>query len=248
MEPSVDLKILNNNIAIVVLQDRESKNTFSRPLIEGIQSRFNEIRQNKNIKVVVVHGYENIFCAGGTKEELIGILKNKIGFNDLGFFRILIDCELPTIAAMQGHALGGGLVFGLYADIVIMAEECIYSTNFMRYGFTPGLGATLIVPEKIGVNLANEMLFSAKSYHGGELRDRGVPFKVVKKIEVINTASTIAKELADKPLESLKLLKKKMSKKILQQLPETIKEELGMHKISFALPGVRERIENLFGN
>jgi len=248
MEPAVNLKILYGNIAMVILQDRESKNTFSRALIEGILTRFDEIRKNKDLKVVVVHGYDNIFCAGGTKEELIGILENKTSFDDLAFYRILIDCELPTIAAMQGHALGGGLVFGLYADIVAMAEECIYSTNFMRYGFTPGLGATLIIPEKLGINLANEMLFSAKTYHGGELRDRGVPFKIVKKSEVINTAVAIAKELADKPLESLKLLKKKMSKKILQQIPETIKEELAMHKISFALPGVRERIENLFGN
>jgi polyketide biosynthesis enoyl-CoA hydratase PksI len=136
----------------------------------------------------------------------------------------------------------------MYADVVLLARESLYGTNFMKYGFTPGMGATLIIPEKFGRNLASEMLFSAKSYHGGELKERGVPFTVVPKAEVISQAMALAKELADKPRGSLMLLKNKLRQPILKQLQETITEEVRMHDISFAQPEVRQRIEVMFGN
>lgn len=246
MGQAVDLKIIDDEIAVVVMQDRKDKNTFSPPFIEDLNFQFDRIRKNRQLKVVVIHGVDNIFCAGGTRDELLGILEGRITFNDLNFYRVLLDCELPTIAAMQGHAIGGGFVFGLYADIIIMAMECVYSTNFMTYGFTPGMGATLIVPEKLGLNLANEMLFSAASYQGGKLKERGVSFKVVKKTGVIDEALSLAAALAKKPRESLKLLKRQMSGKILAQLPGTVRQELEMHKISFAQPEVREMIEALY--
>ena len=118
----------------------------------------------------------------------------------------------------------------------------------MKYGFTPGMGSTYIVPRKFGPVLGREMLFSAKNYHGEQLKERGVSAHVVSKKEVINTAITLAKELADKPLTSLKLLKETLAEKIREELPKAIDRELAMHDVSFAQPEVRERIEALFGN
>ncbi len=193
------------SIGIVVLEDREYKNTFSKSLINGLMNTFEALQRMPDIKVIVVHGYDNYFCCGGTKEELIGILEEKLQFTELNFYDLLLRCEVPVISAMQGHALGGGLVFGCYADIIVMGEECLYSANFMKYGFTPGMGATYIIPNQFGKLLGAEMLLSAKNYYGRELKERGAPAKVVKKAEVIKTAMGIARELADKPLLSLKV-------------------------------------------
>ena len=82
------------------------------------------------------------------------------------------------ISAMQGHALGGGLAFGCFADIIVMGVECIYSANFMKYGFTPGMGATYIIPRKFGEVLGTEMLLTAKNYYGSELKERGASAKI----------------------------------------------------------------------
>jgi polyketide biosynthesis enoyl-CoA hydratase PksI len=236
------------SIGIVVLEEREYKNTFSTPLINGLMNCFEALQQMPDIKVIVVHGYDNYFCCGGTKEELIGILEEKLQFTDLNFYDLLLRCEVPVISAMQGHALGGGLVFGCYADIIVMGEECLYSANFMKYGFTPGMGATYIIPNQFGKLLGTEMLLSAKNYYGRELKERGAPVKIVKKAEVIKTAMSMAKELADKPLLSLKVLKKHLTRQIHSELPSVIARELEMHKITFAQPEVRQRIESLFGN
>lgn len=235
------------SIAHVIMEDRVSKNTFSSELISGLINVFETIKKSSQIKVVVIQGFDNYFCCGGTQEELLKIYEGKITFTDLAFYRCLLDCEVPVIAAMQGHAIGGGLTFGCYADFIVMGEECIYATNFMKYGFTPGMGATYIVPKKLGEMLGYEMLYSAKNYYGGELKQRGVSVSVTKKQEVISTAMALAKELSAKTLVALKLLKQHVTERIKSELPDIIEKELAMHAVSFKQPEVKERIEILFG-
>jgi len=248
MNTVVHLNYKDDGIACVVMEDREYRNTFSLRLIEGLRDAFDRIRNDRRAKVVVIHGYDNYFCCGGTKEELIGILEGKVQFTDMNFHDLLLQCEVPVIAAMQGHALGGGFVLGCYADVVILGEEPIYSANFMKYGFTPGFGATYIIPRRFGEYLGGEMLFSARSYHGGELRDRGAPVNVTKKEGVVPVAMQLAKDMADKPRTALIELKQQLTAAIRQELPLAVEREVAMHKITFALPEVRERIDRLFGN
>lgn len=235
-------------IGVVILEDRASRNTFSRYFVEGLRNVFAEVARDTSLRVIVVHGYDNYFCCGGTKDELLTITDGKLQFTDANFFDLLLQCDLPVIAAMQGHALGGGLAFGAFADLLVMAEEAIYSANFMRYGFTPGMGATYIIPRKFGDVLGGEMLYGALSYHGGELRQRGAGARIVTRDKVISSALTLAQELADKPRVALLELKRHLSAPIRQVLPEIIERELAMHKVTFAQPEVRERIETLFGN
>jgi polyketide biosynthesis enoyl-CoA hydratase PksI len=161
----------------------------------------------------------------------------------LSIYDLLIKCEVPVIAAMQGHALGGGMVFGSSADIMVMAEECIYSTNFMKYGFTPGVGATYIIPKKFGQVLGTEMLMTARNYYGGELKERGAAAKIVRKVDVIDTAMEIAQDLSAKPLISLKILKDHLTRQIRLELPDIIERELEMHRITFTQPEVTNMIE-----
>lgn len=247
MAEVVHLSVRDETIAVVAMEDRAARNTFSRDLVLGLKGAFAAIQADSRLKVVVVHGCDAVFCAGGTLEELVGIADKKLQFSDDGFYRLLLDCPVPVIAAMQGHAIGGGLVFGLYADLVVLSEESIYGATFMKYGFTPGMGATLILPEKLGLSLASEMLFTANGYHGGELRQRGVPFPVVRRAEVIPTAMRLAQDLADKPGVSLRLLKQQMTAGLLAALPRAVERELEMHDLSFAQPGIRERIQARFG-
>lgn len=234
-------------VGIVVMEEREARNTFTKKFIQNLKDAFAHIDKSEDIKVVVVHGFDNYFCCGGTQQELLDILDGSIQFTDLQISELFLRCKVPVIAAMQGHALGGGLVLGSYADILVLGEECIYSTNFMKYGFTPGMGGTYIIPKKFGESLGNEMLLTAKSYRGKELKERGVPFQVVSKDQVIEEALKNAHELADKPRLSLIVLKEHLSRTIRKELPQVVEEELSMHETTFAQPGIRERITKMFG-
>ena len=244
----IHLDIINQTIAFVKIQSRENKNMFSPGVIRGLLAKFALIKKDPMIKAVIVTGYDRIFLAGGTQEGLISIVEEQTRCTDIPFlYQGLLECEVPVIAAMQGLAVGAGLTFGLYADIVIMAEEGTYSANFMKYGFTPGLGTTFILEQKLGKNIANEMMFTAKSFSGEELKNRGAPVIIIKQSEVVKEALSIANTLSEKPVDSLKVLKKSLASRVLEALPRVIEQELRMHEQTFYNnPEVMERINNHF--
>jgi polyketide biosynthesis enoyl-CoA hydratase PksI len=234
-------------LAVVVMEERESRNTFSPAFTAGLADAFQAIADNKDARAVVIHGYDNYFSCGATREQLVRLSENQLKYPEIMDFRLLLRCELPVIAAMQGHAIGGGFVFGCYADIIILAEECVYNTNFMHYGFTPGMGATCIIPDKLGRVLGSEMLMTGRNYRGGELQQRGAQVQVTKKAAVIQCALEQAANLAEKPAASLRQLKRRLTETLEADLNTAIESELEMQSLTFSLPEVRRKIDALYG-
>jgi polyketide biosynthesis enoyl-CoA hydratase PksI len=241
------LQQLSPHIAQITMQDRASKNTLSGALFAGLAEAFKQIRDNCEYRVLLITGYDTYFCSGGTQETLLLLQDGCARFTDLHIFAAALECEIPVIAAMQGHGIGGGLVFGLYSDFVVMSRESIYTTNFMKYGFTPGMGATYIVPQKLGTALATEMLMSARTYHGSDLQQRGVPFPVLPRAEVLAYAQELARDLAAKPRCSLVELKNHLVAETRVRLPQIVEEETRMQQRTFHQAEVRERIQMGFG-
>lgn len=245
----VTLQIIDDSIALIIMHDEMNKNMFSEKLVKGLKAKFIQIRKMPNIKVLIITGYDNIFSMGGTQEQLLEIANHERSFTDVPFlYRGLLEFPIPVIAAIQGHASGGGLLFGLYADIVYMAEDSIYSAVFTKYGFTPGMGATYILKEKFGVNLSTEMMLTAKSYTGKELREKGAGIMVANSKKVLEETIKIARLIADKPLTTLRILKSELSARILSALPNYIERESIMHEETFGKPEVKERINKYFLN
>ncbi|HVI46506.1 MAG TPA: polyketide synthase [Chitinophaga sp.] len=247
MEPVIDLTEVKPGIVQITMQEKEHRNLFTPRLLTALEQAFNAIHTNNSYKVVIITGYGNYFASGGTEESLLAIYRNEASFADVNLHRLLIECRLPVIAAMQGHAMGGGLAFGMYADFVILGKESVYTANFMKYGFTPGMGVTCILPHKLGWGLATEMLMSAGKYRGSDLEKRGIPFSVLPRAEVLAHAYQLASEMVDMPLASLILLKTHLNGDLKAKLAQCISREMEMHAITFHLPEVRERIISLFG-
>lgn len=244
----VSLHELEEDIVQVTMEDRVNKNTFSDELTVGLIEAFKVIKQSSKYKVVILTGYDNYFCSGGTKEGLISLHEGKEVFTDKSLYSLPLNCEIPVISAMQGHGIGGGFAMGLFADFVVLGRECIYNANFMKYGFTPGFGATYILPIKLGFSLGEEMLLNAENFRGVQLEQRGVPFPVVPKKEVLSYAYELARQVAEKPRYSLITLKNHLVEPHRQKLLEIIEKELIMHEKTFHQKEVKERITRLFGN
>ena len=242
----VHLTEYDHGVVQVTMEDRATGNMFSPDFIRDFTECFDYIREHHDYKVVVLTGYDNYFASGGTRQELEDVFNGTINFNELGFFKAALDCDLPVISAMQGHGIGGGFVLGLYADIIMLGRENYYTCNFMKYGFTPGVGATYIVPYKLGNALGHEMLLTAKNYQGAELEKRGVPFEVFPKKDVLSRALETALEMAEHPKVSLLTLKEYLAKQPRAIIGQVIEEELAMHDITFKQPVVMERINQLF--
>ncbi|WP_371826131.1 beta-ketoacyl synthase N-terminal-like domain-containing protein [Photobacterium sp. GJ3] len=243
----VSVEISSHGIALVKMHDRANRNMLTDNLLAGLRHIFQQINQSSNVKVVVLTGYDNVFCMGGTAEMLNDLSENKGTFADNAFvYRGLLDCKVPVISAMQGHASGGGLAFGLYGDIVILAEQGVYSANFTKYGFTPGMGATLILKRRFGENLSTRMMYTASAYRGEELRSMAPELLYFSSEKVLPEALAIAAQIADKPQLTLETLKQGLTREMNAQLPEVIDYELEMHQKTFSQSEVKARLQAHF--
>lgn len=212
MDSVVNLMPLGNGVGEITIHDFATKNSLTDPVVAGLSRCFEQVAQDEQYKTVILTGYGNYFLSGGTQAQLLDFQKGTLhGRSVLDIMRIIFDCPLPVISAMQGHASGGGLAFGLYADLVVLAQESIYAANFMKYGFTPGAGATFIIPAKFGTLVGQEMLLTARGYRGKELQALGVPCRVLPRASVLEYAREMANEMVDAPRASLLNLKQLMT-------------------------------------
>ncbi|MDE1462563.1 polyketide synthase [Spartinivicinus poritis] len=246
MQDVIKFQTLEPGIVQLTMQDTAHKNTFSDALVTGLIRAFDHIKASNSYKVVILTGYGSYFSAGATKDGLLALANGQGQFTDTNIYSLTLDCPIPVISAMQGHGIGGGFVMGLFSDFIILSRESIYTTNFMKYGFTPGMGATYIVPKKLGVSLGHEMLLNAQTYRGETLKQRGIPFPVYPRNDVLTHALETAKQLAEKPRVALVTLKEHLVTPIRQKLPEIIKQELAMHEKTFYQQAVKERVSTFF--
>lgn len=245
--PKVELKLLGSGIALLVIQDEANRNMFTDELLRSLENAFAQIRECDDVNVVVLTGTDQVFCMGGSPDALEALAAKDATFTDAAFvYEGLLRCEKPVVAAIRGHASGGGLAFGLYADVVVMSRDGAYSANFLRYGFTPGMGASYILEHRFGAALAAEMMFTGRTYRGDELERRGAQVLFDDPDQVLQTALNLARSIASMPADALKALKGELARRTLDRLPEVIASELAMHDRVLgeeALELVRERLD-----
>ncbi|RII13436.1 putative polyketide biosynthesis enoyl-CoA isomerase PksI [Streptomyces sp. YIM 130001] len=234
-------------VAVVTMDDPGGRNTFSPGLTAGLVEAMEQAAAHPDTRAVVVEGRPELFCAGGTQRELVNFARGEGSFDTDDFFRVFARCPLPVIASVQGHAIGGGLVLALYADFAVFSERSVYAGNFMKYGFTPGMGASHLFPSRFGRELGTEMLFTARNYRGAELRERGAPVRIVPHQDVPGTARELARSMTGAPRASIELLKRELAVPLLAATDEAVAREADLHRTSFRLPEVMERIVGAYG-
>ncbi|MFI4955142.1 MAG: enoyl-CoA hydratase-related protein, partial [Gammaproteobacteria bacterium] len=204
--------------ALLQMQDLSTHNTLSLDFISSLQMAVTEINQNQKAKVVILTGLESHFCCGNAQ----------LNYQDKtnSIHQLLLNCELPVIAALQGDALGDGLVLSAYADVIIMAEESSYSSHYANESFSPGMGATYILPKKFGTLLGAELLYSSAQYTGQILKTRNTPVRIVKKVSVLPTAMEIARDFDEKLSTSIRLLKQHITQIIKTEIAPYLTEEV----------------------
>ena len=245
--PVVEIEAFDDGVVLLRLCERAHKNTFTEGFMKGLVEAFEKIRHSPEFKAVVLTGYDQYFACGGTREGLESLQRGASRFTDRKIYSLPLACEIPVIAAMQGHAIGAGWSLGLFCDVQLFAAESVYHSNYMWYGFTPGAGATLIFPARLGDDLGREVLFAAREYKGRELLDRGMSLPVLPSAEVLPHALTMAHGMASSPRQQLVDAKSRCTRAIVARLESTFERELAMHRTTFVgNTRVMERIAQAF--
>ncbi len=227
----------------VQMCDLPGNNALSEPMVDDLQ-RALQAAHDPMVKVVVLLGLPEVFCSGATAELLQRLAAGQAAPTDITLAGAVLDVPVPTIAAMEGHAVGGGLALGCCADIVLIARESRYGASFMNLGFTPGMGMTRLLEHVLSPALAHELLYTGEFRKGADFVGASGFNAILPRDEVKGRALETAWRIADKPRPALEMLKRVLSVRRRQAFEETRPVEALMHGVSFAQPEVRRRIED----
>jgi polyketide biosynthesis enoyl-CoA hydratase PksI len=186
----------------------------------------------------VLSGEGDAFSCGAPRELLLRLARGEIRPTDIVLPRLLLDCAAPVIAAMAGHATGGGFALGLAADIVAIGQESRYGFTFMNLGFTPGMGTTKLCEHVLSPAIAHELLYTGELRRGAMFAGTGVNY-VVPRDRVEPLALDVAARIAANPRASIAALKRTLSLPRRQAFEQSLTHESFMHQITFAAAACR---------
>lgn len=239
----VSLRCQADGLWEIVMADHAGNNAFSEAFVSELEEVLQHVCHDRTVKVVVLRGLPDVFAAGAPRELLQRLARGEVVPTDIALSKALLDVPIPTIAAMEGHATGGGLALGLCADIVVMARESRYGASFMNMGFTPGMGMTRLLEHVLSPAIAQELLYTGEFRKGADFMGTSGVNYILPRREVCAKAWDVATRIAEKPRCSLELLKRTLSIRRRQAFEESRTLEAMMHSISFTQDEIRDRIE-----
>lgn len=200
-------------VAVLQLNRVQKKNSLDAALRHEIEERLKEIAEDKRVRVVILTGGEEIFCAGADISELTGAASAEAAYQHGREFQILFDrieaLRQPVIAAVSGYALGGGCELSLSCDFRIASESAKFGLPEIKIGAFPGGGGTQRLPRLIGAAKAKEMIFLGDPIGAEQALALGLVLKVVPKEKLLEEAKAFAAKLAALPrlaMEASKML------------------------------------------
>ena len=246
MSERVTLERVEEGIALLSLQDEKGRNAFDEAFLGELIQCLERLARDREVRVGVLRGLPDVFCAGAAEEVLLELARGEMSASDIVLPRLVLDLPMPMIAAMEGHAVGGGLALGLCCDVVILARESRYGCSFINMGFTPGMGITRLLQHAVGEYVANEMMLGGQLLKGSRLAAFPAINYVLPREQVWPRALQVARRIAEKPRTALESLKAYLSLPRRQAFQETLTVETLMHRLSFTQPDIAEQIQDYY--
>jgi polyketide biosynthesis enoyl-CoA hydratase PksI len=230
----------SDGIATVTLADPGSGNALGEAMVHALQEAFDTIDRAADVRVVVLTGEGDTFSSGAPRELLMRLARGELRPADIVLPKLLLDCAVPVVAAMAGHATGGGFALGLAADIVLLGDDSRYGFTFMNLGFTPGMGTTMLFAHVMSPAVAHELLYTGELRRGRRFAASGINH-VLPRLQVEAAARDIAARIAEKPRACVTALKRTLSLPRRRGFETSITQESFMHQITLA--GAARQIE-----
>jgi len=202
------------NIAIITLNRPDTMNALSKGLLEEFDKTLEEIRKDDKIRCVIIMGSGRAFSAGNDLSEPVTTEAEMRGRMELGqnVFDKIETFDKPTIAAINGYALGGGLELAAACDLRIAADNAQLGNPEVNIGLIPSWGGLVRIPKLIGRAKAVQIILTGERIDAKEAERIGLVNKVVKADELKSTAIYTAGTLATRAPIAVRLAKNILAK------------------------------------
>ncbi|CBY10953.1 unnamed protein product [Oikopleura dioica] len=203
----------DKGIAVISFNRPKAMNSFSKNMVKCMREAIDDVKFDSELRAVVVRSTSaKAFCTGADLKERAGMSPEEVGPFVATLRRMVrdfYDLPVPTIAAIDGFALGGGLEFALSADMRIASSSAKMGLTETKLAIIPGAGGTQTISRIIGVAKAKELIFTGRFVGSSEAERIGLVNRAVEQNEDSNAAYLAALDLAReiKPQVALRMAK-----------------------------------------
>ncbi|MBA3610885.1 MAG: enoyl-CoA hydratase/isomerase family protein [Rubrobacter sp.] len=195
----VKVERLDNGVAVLTIDRQDKLNALDPQVVEEIGQNLLELQSEGPHAIIITGAGERAFVAGADITAMRGMdaLEAK-RFAEIGHaaMALLDRSPVPTIAAINGFALGGGLEIALACDIRIAAENASFGFPEVSLGILPGMGGTQRAPRIVGPAIAKELIFTGRRIKVEEARLIGLVNHVVPEGDALKAAKEMAAQIA----------------------------------------------------
>jgi enoyl-CoA hydratase/carnithine racemase len=224
---------VRDGVGFVTLVGAERKNPLTFASYAALRDHFRALREDEEVKVVVIAGEAGNFCSGGDVRDIIGPLTEMDMPGLLRFTRMTGDlvkamrhCPQPIVAAIDGVCAGAGAAIALASDVRIGTPRSKVAFLFSRVGLSGAdMGACALLPRVIGQGRAAELLYTGRFMDGGEAERWGFYNRLAEPSDLAEQAAALAQSLAEGPTFAHAMTKKALHQEWNMGIDEAIEAE-----------------------
>ena len=238
-------------VATITLNRPQRLNALTFEVYRELTDKFAALRNETDVRVVVITGAGRAFCSGGDVHDIIGELFSRNMEGLLEFTRM--TCELirniralpkPVIASLNGTTAGAGACIALASDIRIASEEAKIAFLFVKVGLSGAdMGAAYLLPRVVGLAKATELLYTGDFISAQEAERLGLYNRVVPAENLASTTLELAERLASGPAFALAKTKEMLNRELNMNLEAALECEAQAQAICMQHPDYREAYE-----
>ena len=234
-----------DGVATLTLNNPDERNTMTAPMVAEIVAAMDRIESDSAVGALVVTGTAPAFCAGANLGNLAEADGESLGVIYEGFLRIARS-PLPTIAAVNGAAVGAGMNLALGCDVRIAAKRAKFDTRFLQLGIHPGGGHTWMLRRIVGPQVTAATVLFGEVLDGAEAQRVGLAYRCVEDADLLTVAQEMAARAASAPRELVIETKKTLAAMAdVQTHPDAVARELTPQLWSTRQPWFAERLAAL---
>ena len=241
----------DSGIATITLNRPERLNALTFEVYRELTDTFASLRDDKDVRVVVITGSGRAFCSGGDVHDIIGELFERNIEGLLEFTRL--TCALvrnmralpkPIISSLNGTTAGAGACIALASDIRLANEDAKIAFLFVKVGLSGAdMGAAFLLPRVIGLSKATELLYTGDFISATEAERIGLYNRVVPADQLAATTRELAERLARGPAFALAKTKSMLNRELDMNLDAALECEAQAQAICMQHPDYREAYE-----
>ena len=236
-------------VGVIRLNRPERLNAWTDVMSNELVDQITQWNEDSDIGSILVTGEGRAFCAGADLNVFAErVEKNKSGSGEMlarggyNFTRFIRDSK-PTVAAINGYAVGVGLTMILPFDIRIASSAANLSIRFIKMGLMPELGSTRLLANLIGLGPATDMCLTGRMVPGEEAHQLGLVTAVTEPDDLMDVAMAKAQEIANNSTQAVMMIKELLNQNPLESNIDRVMESEGLRdQIARRLPDHAEAV------